>query len=84
MALFLVLLSVIGVYAWYQIDRDRAEELLGRRMDSYLSALKDATSGGGNNAGMDSLDALDNAEPSTATPSSTAEIGESLGQARRN
>lgn len=77
-ALFLVLLNVIGVYAWYQVDRDRAQELLGRQIDSYLSAWKDATSGAGNNAGVESFNALDTAESSMAMPSSNAETRESL------
>jgi type II secretory pathway predicted ATPase ExeA len=76
--LFLVLLGVIGVYSWYQIDRDRAEELLGRQIDSYLITLKDVASGVDDNAGVDSVNAIDTAESSAATPSSTAEIGESL------
>jgi type II secretory pathway predicted ATPase ExeA len=76
--LVLILLGVTGVYAWYEIDQDRAEELLVRQIDSYLSALKDATSGAGYNAGADSLNAPETAESSAATPSSTAEISESL------
>jgi hypothetical protein len=70
MVLILVMLNVLGVYVWYQIDRDRAEELLGRQIDSYLSALKEAASGVGNNAGLESLDTLDTADAIEPAPAS--------------
>lgn len=39
MLVFLALLAGLGAYAWYQVDRESAEDLLGLEIDSYLSEL---------------------------------------------